>query len=100
MWPGRSRAGEPALPLAHSYQVNLGCWRIVGRPPVIVSCRLDGGDERWLALQRGTAVELERIQLVQVAGTRVDQRRVGEGPQALGRLQLRRVGRQGHQVQV
>lgn len=82
------------------YHLRLSCWGIVSGPPVIVSGELDRGDEGRIGLQGQAAVELQRIERVQVGGTGVDERCVGEGSQPLGGLQLRRVGRQGQQMQV
>ena len=67
---------------------------------MIVSRRLNGGNERWIGLQRGAAVQLEGVQLVEIGGTAIEQRRGGGGAPALGGLQLRRVGRQRRQMHV
>jgi hypothetical protein len=61
-----------ALLIVVLYQTMSRYWEIIGRPPVIVRRRLDDRDQGGIGLQRGAAVQLERIQLVQVCWTPVD----------------------------
>ena len=52
-----------------------------------------------LLLYRATAFRLHRIQRFQIGEMLVDQRFIAQRPQTLGRLQLRRIGRQIEHVQ-
>jgi len=57
-------------------------------------------DRIWPLLQGDTAGRLGVFQIVNVGEMAVDQRCVGEQPQMLGRLELRRIGWQKEQVNV
>src|SRR5690242_5008577 len=58
-------------------------------PPVKEGGRADEG---WLGLERDAALGLRLLQLLDAGEMAVDQRRVGERPQVLRRLELRGVG--------
>ena len=51
-------------------------------------------------MQDGTALELDGLQLLEIAEMAVDQRRIRERPEVLGRLKLGRVGGQEQQVDI
>ena len=57
-------------------------------------------DEIRAGLQDGTALELDGLQLLEIAEMAVDQRRIRERPEVLGRLKLGRVGGQEQQVDI
>src|SRR5579859_4384993 len=67
------------------------------RPPMKAGRR---ADEVASGLQRDTACRLGILQVLEGGEVLVGQCRVGQGPQVLGRVELRRVGRQEEQMDV
>ena len=67
----------------------------LSRPPVKAG---GGANQRRLVLQVGTARELDVFQVLDAGEMLIDQDRISQGPQVLGRLQFRRIGGQKQEM--
>src|SRR5260221_5706363 len=65
------------------------------RPPVE---QRGGADQIWTGLEGDAALSLRVLEVVDRGEMAVEQGRVGERPEGLGRLELRRIRRRGEEI--